>query len=684
MLSSGLLAEEEVLFAELPVVASVSRLPQRMADLPTSVTVLDREMIKAAGARDINDLLRLVPGFQTFAHTTDPTRVTYHGITDEDFSPRLQVLVDGRSLYSPLFRSGVNWNLIPVAIEDIERIEVVRGTNSASYGTNAFLGVINIVTLDPSLLRGATISTSQGNQGVRDYTVRLGTNLGESGTLRLTYQRKSDDALDDRADWSDSFRSRLIDIRSDLQLGNFDALQVRLGKIESRTRMGLTSGDNQAGYPLHPFEQSSTYFQTNLNHVLSDHADLSIRYAYTRDKAFDSFEAFSNDFNVYYRDASYTGDSTRHDVEIQHTTTPLPGIRLAWGGGYRHDEVRSEAMFRGNKVHTRAVTRGFGNIEWKPADWLTANGGLSLDHDSLSGTSTSPRVALNLHLTPENTIRLAAAKAVRSGAISDYKGEKWYEAHRDALGNPIPPGALYKYGYYANPNTPSERLNSFEIGYLGDWKRLGMSLDVRLFREVIPNRLLTTERSVASLGLCDTICQIFGGSSTADFVTPAQHVRIDGLEYQWQWRPLPGTRLVLNQAYIRIKARFLDSYLNDPNITSYYLSASALERDRLLAEDSAPRLASSLLWIQKLPSNFEFSLAGFHQGDMKWTRNSTADAYTRLDARLGYRFAIGKTRGEVAVTSQSLNGSHGEFRASGLDTDRIVTRRTWLTLGLEI
>ena len=91
------MTEDELYFAELPIVASVSRLPQKLQDAPTSVTVLDRELIRASGALDLNDLFRLVPGFQTFPNTTDPTRVSYHGLTDEDFSPRVQVLIDGRS-----------------------------------------------------------------------------------------------------------------------------------------------------------------------------------------------------------------------------------------------------------------------------------------------------------------------------------------------------------------------------------------------------------------------------------------------------------------------------------------------------------------------------------------------------------------------------------------------------------
>ena len=174
-------ADEEAYFSELPIVASVSRLPQRLADAPTAVTVIDREMLRKMPIRDLNDVFRLVPGFQTYPNNTDAGRVTYHGMIDDIYAPRVQVLVDGRSMYSPLFGGSVNWLALPVMLDDIERIEIVRGTNAVSYGSNAYLGVINIITLDPAVSRGISVSSNYGNQNVRDYGVRIGGRIGEVG-----------------------------------------------------------------------------------------------------------------------------------------------------------------------------------------------------------------------------------------------------------------------------------------------------------------------------------------------------------------------------------------------------------------------------------------------------------------------------------------------------------------------
>ncbi|TAK41787.1 MAG: Plug domain-containing protein, partial [Betaproteobacteria bacterium] len=121
---------EKSFFEELPVVLSASRIPQSLAATPGAVTVLDRAFIRATGYRDIPSLLKLVPGFQAVSERGGQTHVTYHGFGNA-YPNRMQVLIDGRSVYSPSFYGGVDWFLVPVTIDEIERIEVLRGSNSA-------------------------------------------------------------------------------------------------------------------------------------------------------------------------------------------------------------------------------------------------------------------------------------------------------------------------------------------------------------------------------------------------------------------------------------------------------------------------------------------------------------------------------------------------------------------------
>lgn len=651
-------AEDDLYFSELPVVASVSRLPQRQADAPTSVTVIDREMIRSLPIRDLNDVFRLVPGFQTYPNTTEAARVTYHGLTDEEFSPRLQVLVDGRSMYSPAFRNGTNWALIPVALEDIERIEIVRGTNAVSYGSNAFLGVINIITVDPSVVRGTSVSTNYGNQNVRDYSLRTGGKLGESGDFRFTYRQQNDDGLRNRYDWIDSYFSRLFDFRADFALTERDSLQVSAGHVDAvtqRGRLSTSTWQSNPGNPIRDFEQSASFLQLQWRRALSVDSDFLLRYAYSLDKG---SEAFVNpgSGSPYLYDP-WGAEGARHEIEALHNLRLAQTVRLAWGGSWRQDSVRAQTTLAGQGEINRDVMRLFGNLEWKSSRWLTGNLGLSLEDDTLGGTHFAPRASLALHLNQQNTVRVGASRAYRTGSVVDYRGD-WFNGT--------------KYQFRGDPDMPAERMDTLEIGYLGDWRDWRMSLDMRLFNEKVYNRLLVIDRND-------------GDNLVPDAMTPIQDVHMRGIEYQWRWQPFDSTKLVWSQMFIDIDSAFMASALANTT-NSLWNPGNDFEKRRnidALSRYGTPHRSTSLLLIQKLPYGLEFSTAAYWQSKMKWSINTTAKAYHRVDAKLAYPFRVGALGGELAWTMQSLNGAHFEYKGFDDLPARIVERRQWLSLRLD-
>ena len=658
-------AEEDMFFSELPIVASVSRLPQRLADAPTSVTVIDREMIRSLPIRDLNDIFRLVPGFQTYPNNTEAARVTYHGLTDEEFSPRLQVLVDGRSMYSSAFRNGVNWAVIPVAIEDIERIEVVRGTNAVSYGSNAFLGVINIITVDPSLVQGFSVTANHGNQGIRDYSLRTGGKLGEAGNFRFTYRQQNDDGLKNQFDWIDSYTSQLFDLRADFALNERDSLQVSAGKISAVTQRGrlrtpqLT--ESNPTNPIRDFDQSNAYVQLLWRRIMSAGSEFSLRYAYSADEGSEGFINPGNPSGTPpvapFRYDPWGASGSRHEIEALHNLNLSNTTRLAWGGSWRSDSVSAETTLVNQGKVKRDVGRIFGNLEWKPTAWFTGNLGLAAEEDSMAGSNLSPRVSAAYHFNSENTVRLGWSRAYRTGSVVDYRGS-WYNGS--------------KYQFAGDPNMPSERMDTLELGYLGDWRSLRMSLDVRVFHEKVYDRLLVIDRDA-------------GADSIPDGMLAIQDIRMQGLEYQWRWQPFDSTRLVVNQAFIDSDAEYIDS--GYPNSTLWALNTKGVHEKRMfideLSERGSPRRSTSILWLQKLPYGLEFSAAGYWQDKMKWSINTWAEKYHRVDARLGYRFRWGSKNGEIAYVVQSFNGSHPEYKSYGDPADRIVERREWLSFRID-
>ncbi len=162
----SLYLSEQDFLTDIPEITSATRLTQKLTEAPASISIIDRQIIAASGARNIPDLLRLVPGFQSYHVSANKFATSYHGASD-DFPRRLEVMVDGRSVYLPLLAT-VDWTSLGINLQDIERIEVVRGSNVPTQGSNAFMGSINIITRSPALLSGGYVSATGGSMDTRN------------------------------------------------------------------------------------------------------------------------------------------------------------------------------------------------------------------------------------------------------------------------------------------------------------------------------------------------------------------------------------------------------------------------------------------------------------------------------------------------------------------------------------
>ena len=184
-------ASELDYYQALPTVLSASRMPQPLSEAPNAMTVIDRRMIVASGFRSIADLFKLVPGMYVSYYKGSQPIVSYHGATDQ-YSRRMQVLIDGRSVYLPPMNT-VDWADLPITVDDIERIEVIRGPAAASYGANSTQGVINIITRDA--MDGKSVSYTHGDKGINDASVRFG-NRGKRYAYRMSIAYIADNGYD--------------------------------------------------------------------------------------------------------------------------------------------------------------------------------------------------------------------------------------------------------------------------------------------------------------------------------------------------------------------------------------------------------------------------------------------------------------------------------------------------------
>ncbi|HBH80507.1 MAG TPA: TonB-dependent receptor, partial [Nitrospira sp.] len=155
--------QEEALYLKEETVSIASRYEQPISKAPSDVYVITDEDIRNSGATDIPTLLRQVPGFEVMQTSAVDFNVSVRG-NNQLLAHKLLILVDGRSIY--IDQSGqVLWKLLPVALTEIKRIEVLKGPASAVYGFNAFDGVVNIITKSPEEMKGTTLQVAGGELG---------------------------------------------------------------------------------------------------------------------------------------------------------------------------------------------------------------------------------------------------------------------------------------------------------------------------------------------------------------------------------------------------------------------------------------------------------------------------------------------------------------------------------------
>ncbi|MFW5855560.1 MAG: TonB-dependent receptor plug domain-containing protein, partial [Thermodesulfobacteriota bacterium] len=163
-------------------ISSASKRPERLSEVPAAVYVITREDIRRSGATSIPELLRMVPGVQVARISATEWAVNIRGL-NELFSNKLLVLIDGRSIYTHVF-SGVFWDIRDTVLEDIERIEVIRGPGASIWGSNAVNGVINIITKSARNTQGGEVTALAGTEeGIG--TVRYGDVIGDDAYYRV-------------------------------------------------------------------------------------------------------------------------------------------------------------------------------------------------------------------------------------------------------------------------------------------------------------------------------------------------------------------------------------------------------------------------------------------------------------------------------------------------------------------
>ncbi|HJX16679.1 MAG TPA: TonB-dependent receptor [Acidiferrobacterales bacterium] len=621
-----LLSEEEFL-AELPVVLTASRLAQPQAEAPAAVTVIDRQMIDASGARNLSEVFRMVPGFQVGFENGHRHVVGYHGLADE-FSRRLQVLIDGRSVYLPSF-GGVSWSDLPLALDDIERIEVIRGPNAVTYGANSFLAIINITTRHSAADRGGFVRATAGSNGIRDGVLRMASGNGDV-SYRLTTGYQQDNGYGQR---NDSRRITFMNGRMDTRPGERDDIELQFGYNEGPRGRGYAG--SLENYP-HDQEITSRFQQIRWRHRLDSGDEVAAQFYYNHHESDEQVLSLPipalGGFQV---PINYDIRSERYDAEVQHTVGLGESLRLVWGAGARLDLVEWPGFLGSTEPLDNRYYRLFASIEWRATPRLVLNAGAMAENSAITGSDLSPRLAVNYQFMPGHTLRAGVSSATRQPVIIEEKGNARFCLNATC--------SLFDQSFYSSGNLVPERILANELGYLG---RLAptLTLDLRLFRDHV-TRLITGFDGFYDDSLPDNEATDFRNRDKA---------MITGSELQLHWQPERNSRVILGYANVRIESNDLDAVYSE----------------------SAPRNSVSLLGLHELGDGLLASAAFYYQDEMRFVDEHPIGVLRRLDLRLAQRFHLVDAQGEAAVVLQNVLGKQVSYN----EEDSIADRAGFLTI----
>jgi iron complex outermembrane recepter protein len=664
--SAAELSEQDY-FSELPTVLTVSRLAQPLGETPGAVTIIDRDTIRRSGARELVDVLRLVPGYIVGGWNGANPLAAYHAPIDDKGSRNL-VLIDGRPVYSAFYLGDTHRGMMGVQLEDIERIEVLRGSNSAAYGANAMFGVINIITRHTADTHGVEISVTGGNGGVNDQRARIGWG-SETASFRLSTGRRSDNGYFNAYD--DKVVSQLH-IRGDIRPAADQELMLASGITQLATGDGFP-GD--VGNPTRTINWRNFYLHGVWQRQLSGTEQVKLTANFDEEHLDDAY--------VHASDPSVTistsGRGRRLNLELQHQLGISDQLRAVWGMGYKYEEALSPALYARYDAVSSHEERLFGNLEWRPHTQWLINAGAFWGNHSWTGEYFSPRLMANFLATPDHSFRIGVTESARTPTLFELAGDlRLYP--KNVLGLPLPftfsnpprfselfPWFAY-FGmpiraYAATGKVGPEKLYSEEVGYFGNFRDWRLTADVRGYVERMRG-LIDSDSTRTIPGYVLPFSTIPLGPDlpipVTDFVNSGGLI-IHGLEYQLRWKPLTNTEIWVNQSFERMS---WDGAVAKPNA------------------NLPPSRATTLALFQKLPLNLDLSLMYHSIGKMSWggAAKDVLPASHRLDARLAFPFRIGSTKAEAAFTVQAADGGNPEYL---LSRNFSSERRAYGTLRLE-
>jgi iron complex outermembrane recepter protein len=624
-------------------VTSVSKKAQRLSSTAASVFVITAEDIRRSGL-ELPEVLRLAPGVQVARVEAGRWAVAIRGFNN-DFSNKLMVLIDGRSIYSEV-NPGVMWDMVHVAPDDIERIEVIRGPNAAMWGENAVNGVISIITKSAKATQGGLLTAEGGSETEARGTARFGGELGSNGFYRVGghYSDVGPLASAGAAASAYGWQSSSLDFRMDWNPTAQDNVLVSGQGYHSVLGHDVSSPTASNPFPaIVDAEESS--FSGNLmarwQHDISEQSSVEWRISWD---------------HMDYGDANVPQRATTVDAQFQNRVALGDRNDLIWGLEYTGAvvEIPSTAVFLVTPQHSdRELGAIFAqdDIALVP-DKLHFIAGVRTSYDTASRLQIQPTGRLLWTPNVNLTTWAAVSRAVHTPSVV----ERGLAATLAAV--PLSGGLFGLVQMVSDPNARPESALSYEAGQRVQVSR-SLSFDLSAFYTI--HQHLLGDENLAPYFVPA------GGMNLAHLVLAEEQTNVrygasEGSELSATWTVIPRWRLTAGGDWLRIH-------------THAYAGIDAA--DTVTDGGTSPHYQYELRSNLDLTKKLQFDTAIFFVSALP---EENVPSHLRLDVRLAWRLT---ERVELATGVQdALDAQHTEMysqRLSGLEAvpRNIYGKLTW-------
>ncbi len=622
------LAFEEILDIHI---MTASKKPEDLFTSPASATVLTAEDIRRSGATSIPEVLRMVPGVEVARINTGSWAVSIRGFNNEHAN-KLLVMIDGRSTYNPLF-AGTRWDVHDVMLEDVDRIEVIRGPGGTLWGSNAVNGIINIITKNSRDTQGVLATGGVGSHEQEFGALRYGGTVGRSAHYRVyakyfnrddTPSKTFSDDADDHDHLQGGFRLdwRIDDANSlTLQGDVFSGHVGRNGwKISRRTLA---------------FQDFTEHFATRGGNLLgrwsrsfSETSDMTLQIYYSRE---------------VHKERLLKETINTTDIDFQHRFRPFKSHEIVWGLNYRYSNDHTDGtlvLFLDPEDRDLQLYSGFiqDTITLVP-ERLSVILGIKAEHNKYTDMEYQPNIRIAWTPNTENTLWASVSRAVRIPS----------RVERNGINNI----AAWPFMLSKNKNDiKSERVVAYECGYRFR-PAPNFLLDLSLFYNRYSN--YRSQTNIPAFFVAEPVPHI----ELAKFYDNDMDGETYGLDISATWDVSSDWRLFAGYS-------FIDIHMHN--------ATSSQHNQR---EGRSPENQVYLRSYLNLPGNVELDII------LKYTDNLThvkIHSYTRLDVRLGWHIS---RQWELSIVGQNLiDSGHVEYvnRAGSRSNEierRLYTKLIW-------